>query len=196
MIFVLLSLYFLVFKVNYQVFSNGLLLYIPAAIISIFYFLPPFALRKMPVFKIFIIALVWVFSNAFIPLLYNEFHFSLSHLNRAEWMYLASQFCFIAAICIPFDIRDIKADSKNSVRTIPAVYGINRAKTIGILLLLAYMSLATNTQQLMICFATGVLGIVLIYFSSEHKHRYYYSVFVDGLIILQFILSMFLFSGN
>lgn len=196
MIFVLLSLYYLVFKVNHEVFSKGLLFYVPAAALSVFYFLPPFAFRRMPVFKIFIISAVWVFSGAFIPLLYNDLSFSFSNIKRQEIMYLLSQFCFIAAICIPFDIRDIRSDIKHSVKTLPASYGISRAKSIGIIILLVYMSLAQNTQQLTVYFITGLLGILLMFFSEEHRHRYYYSVLVDGLIILQFCLSMILFSGN
>lgn len=196
LMFVLASLYYLIFKVNYQAFKMGLLCYIPAAIFSVFYFLPPFTLRRMPFFKIFFISMVWVVTSILIPMFYDGTVFSgFKHFEFKEYAYLLSQFCFIAAICIPFDIRDIRSDKKHQVKTIPVSFGLGFAKNTGLLLLLIYMVLAQNTPQLIANFITGVLGMVLMYYSTEHKHRFYFSVLVDGLILLQFALYLFLFAG-
>lgn len=197
LILVFASLYFIVFKANYAVFTEGLLFYIPAAILSLFYFLPPFAFRRLPIFKIFFIALVWVVSSIYIPLLYNDSSFSLSeNLHKNEITYLLAQFCFIAAICVPFDIRDIENDRQNSIKTLPVHFGLSTSKTIGIVLLLLYMVLAQNVQQAIVYFVTGTLGIILMIYSTQHKHRYYFSVLVDGLILVQFILFAVLFNGQ
>lgn len=197
LILVFASLYYLIFKVNYQAFTIGLLCYIPAAAISVFYFLPPFNLRRLPYFKIFYIALVWMATSILIPLFYDGTVFSgFKHFQLKEYAYLFSQFCFMAAICIPFDIRDISSDKKQQVKTLPVSFGLGFAKNTGFLLLLAYMALAQNTPQLIANFITGVLGMVLLYYSTEHKHRFYFSVLVDGLIVLQFALYLFLFASN
>lgn len=197
LILIFASLYFIVFKVNYNIFMEGLLFYIPAAVLSLFYFLPPFALRRLPIFKIFFIALVWVITSIYIPLMYNDSSFSFTaNLNKNEIAYLIAQFCFIAALCIPFDIRDYENDRQNLIRTLPVHFGLSTSKTIGIVLLLVYMVMAQNVQQAIVYFVTGTLGIVLTIYSSQHKHRYYFSVLVDGLIIVQFILFTFLFSGQ
>lgn len=196
LILVLASLYYLIFKVNYHAFMIGLLCYLPAAIFSVFYFLPPFTLRRTPFFKIFFIAMVWIVTSILIPLFYDGTVFSgFKHLQYKEYAYLLSQFCFIAAICIPFDIRDIGNDRKQQIKTLPVSFGLGISKNTGLLLLLIYMVLAQNTQQLIANFITGVLGMLLIYYSTEHKHRFYFSVLVDGLILLQFALYLFLFAG-
>jgi 4-hydroxybenzoate polyprenyltransferase len=188
LILVFISLYYSVFINNYIVFKNGLLLYLPAGALSVVYFLPPFALRRMPVSKIFLIGGVWAYTSVFIPLLYNESVFSFSNIGVSELSYIIAQLFFIAAICVPFDIRDFENDRQNSIKTLPVQFGLGKSKTIGIVVLLAYIFLAQNTTQFAVFGITGLLGILLIYFSYEHKHRYYFSVLVDGLIILQFVL--------
>lgn len=197
LIFVFTSLYYLVFKENYVAFKVGILAYIPAAIFSLLYFLPPLALRRLPYFKILFIAVIWVYTGVIIPLMYsNTMLTAFTNFHANEYTYLIAQFCFIAAICIPFDIRDVENDKKQGIKTLPAHIGLSTAKKIGILLLLCYMVLSQNTQQLIVNFIVGVTGMILVHFSTEHKHRYYYSVLVDGLIILQFVLYLFLFAGN
>ena len=194
-ILVFMSLYYLVFKANYIVFWDGLLLYIPAAVLSLIYFLPPFTLRRLPFFKIFFIGFVWAASGIIIPLMYEEYRFSYEHLGKEELAYMAAQLLFIAAICIPFDIRDIESDRKHTIKTLAVTHGLSKTKTIGIILLLIYMSLAQNSIQLFIYVLTGVPGIILILYSATHRHRYYYSVLVDGLIICQFVFSLLLLKG-
>jgi len=194
---VFLSLYVSIFQHNYLVYKEGLLLYIPIVVLSLFYFLPPFVFRKAPLVKILIIAFVWVYSSIFIPLTYSDHVFVLfSNLHKNELAYLLAQFCFIAAICIPFDIRDIESDRQYSVKTLPVHFGLSKAKTIGMVLLILFMALAQDTTQAMAYFVTGGSGILLTYFSSQHKHRYYFSVLVDGLIILQFVIFTFLFTNQ
>lgn len=189
---ILLTLYYRVFTLNYQAFSAGLLIYLPVAAISVFYFLPPFALRRLPFFKIFIIALVWICSGVVIPLFYQELVFLPGHYTWESSTYILAQFLFIAAICIPFDIRDAENDKQLGIQTLVVTQGLSKAKRIGVLLLLAYMSLAQNSTQLLIYFLTGFPAIVLMLYSATHRHRYYYSVLVDGLIVWQFVLSLVL----
>jgi hypothetical protein len=196
LMFVFISLYFLVFKVNLKVFAYGLILYVPVAILSIFYFMPPFALRRLPFIKIFFISLVWTISGVLLPLLYNEYNFSIRHLGKEEYAYVAAQFLFIAAICIPFDIRDSENDRYTGVRTLVITQGISQAKSIGIMMLLGYMSLSQNTTQLLVYVLCGLPAIALLIYSATHRHRYYYSVLVDGLIVLQFLLSLLFMKGR
>ena len=188
--FVFIALYYLVFKVNFSVYSNGILLYIPVGILSLFYFLPPFALRRLPFFKIFLIGLVWVCSSVIIPLLYKDLAFSYTHFSWNEYAYILAQFLFISAICIPFDIRDAENDKQLGIKTLVVTQGLSQAKSIGVVLLLAYMSLAQNSIQLLVYMLTGLPALALMLYSATHRHRYYYAVLVDGLIILQFVLSL------
>lgn len=196
MMLLLGSLYALILIVNFKAFQEGLLLYLPVGIISLFYFLPPFNLRRLPISKIFFISIVWVISSIFIPLLYDDMVFKgFSNLHQNEIFYIIAQFCFISSLCIPFDIRDIENDKQNLIKTLPVQLGLSKAKTIGIILMVIYMVLAQNTKQGLVYLICGIIGVILTIYSSQHKHRYYFSVLVDGLIIVQFLFFAFLFTN-
>ncbi|MGE0569344.1 MAG: UbiA family prenyltransferase [Bacteroidia bacterium] len=195
LILVFCSLYLLVFIQQAQYFITGLLLYIPVIALSLFYFVPPFSLRQKPYFKIFIIGLVWVYTSCFIPLLYEGIDLTgVAVFSLSEWMYIIAQFLFISAICIPFDIRDINTDDQLGIKTLPVQLGVDLAKKIGMGMLVGYILLSQNIYQGIVFAITGGLGIALIYYSQDKKHRYYFSILVDGLIILQFMLYVYLFS--
>jgi len=188
-VLVFISLHISIFKSFYGSFIEGLLLYIPSVLLSCLYFLPPFPLRKFPVLKIFIIGLVWSYTCVVIPLVYHNGLYTLSSIfQKTELRYALSQFFFISAICVPFDIRDSIHDKEYGIKTLPVQFGIKTSMTIACCLLLCYLLLATNEIQLMSFGFISIAGSILILNSTPTKHRYYFSVLVDGLIILQYFL--------
>ena len=187
------SLYFNFFKDHYDKFIEGLIAYVPISILSIAYFMPPFNLRKLPVLKIFIIGFVWLFSSSVIPLMYEDHTFvCLKNIGSKELEYIIAQFLFISALCIPFDIKDLENDRQSSVRTLPVHFGISKAKKIGVVLFLLYIILANDGAQFIAYLIPGLLGAILTMYSHDKKHRHYFYVLIDGLIILQFVLFFFL----
>lgn len=187
------------YNVAWEIFlayKQGIFVYCICALLSILYFLPPLNLRKIPFLKQFYIALIWVMVCIVIPLLFEEEYYAgLIYFNIDSVLYIISQFCFIAALCIPFDIRDIYKDKEEGTRSVPVVLGIRKAKYFAIALLLIYflVSFFIETKSLV-----GVRGIVfivasaVIWFSEPKRHRYYFIFVAEGIIIFQTILLAYL----
>src|SRR5882757_5288708 len=103
-------------------------------IISFFYSIPlftigdhKFGLRHIPWLKQFMIALVWTMSIVLLPVLEaKHFHFTTISL-RDTTILIAKRFLFIAALTIPFDIRDLFDDRKSGLKTVPTVLGEKNA---------------------------------------------------------------------
>ena len=176
----------------FMTFKEGVVVYGVCALLSILYFLPPFNLRKIPCLKQFFIALVWVMVCIVIPFLFQASDFiGLDNFDKNVWLYIASQFCFIAALCIPFDIRDMEKDKEEGTKSLPVVLGLQKSKIAAIILLIIYLVLAFFID---IKSLVGIRGIVFlvsvaaVYFSNPSRHRYYFIFFVEGIIVLQTIL--------
>jgi 4-hydroxybenzoate polyprenyltransferase len=177
-------------------YKQGIFVYCICALLSIFYFLPPFNLRNIAGIKQFYIALIWILVCIVIPFMFEEEHFTgTMHFKKDQILYIISQFFFIAALCIPFDIRDVNKDRLEGTKSLPVIIGIKQSKFIGMVLMVFYFVFAffIETQNLLL-----IRGIVLlvtiaaIYFSEPKRHRYYCIYFVEGIIILQTILLAYL----
>lgn len=139
------------------------------------------SIREMPYLKIHSIALTWTIVIILFPLV-NE-----DALNRDILMYfIPAHYIYFIAIAIPFDIRDLKHDLL-SQNTIPQIVGIKRAKIISILLLcltiigVGYFSSLLLKPLFLISF---IIAIVLVAFTNENRHEYYFSILLDATIAL------------
>ena len=151
-----------------------------------------FGLRNVPGLKLFIISLIWSLSCVLLPIV--ELGSSQSILIAANDTMLlsAQQFLFIAAITIPFDIRDLFQDKYNDLKTLPVIFGKEKSYLICQFLLLGYLTLLLLfTKQINSTFlALGIISIFtawLIYKSEGSKSEYFCFLFLDGTMILQFV---------
>lgn len=148
-------------------------------------------LRDLGYIKIFLIAIAWSWITVLLPALELGMGWSLPMV-----VMLLERACFIFAITLPFDIRDLEVDAFNRVRTLPALLGCRRTKALALACLLAMAALAGlnhHTDAYSAGAYTGILfsgmiAFVLIWFSDKVKHDYYFSGLIDGLMILQFVL--------
>ena len=169
-------------------------------IISIAYNLPflsinkkKIGLRNLPGIKLFLISFVWSVSCVLLPIVELENNYGIS-VSLAETIILvAKRFLFICAITIPFDIRDLFQDKLYALKTIPVMLGEKKAWIFCQTLLGAYLVLLilfTKTINL------EVIGLVLtilitgwlIFKSNFKKNEYYYFFFLDGTMILQYVI--------
>lgn len=175
---------------------QGMIVYGFCGLVSLFYFLPPFQFRKVKYIKQFAIACIWVVVCTVIPFMYSEnTYVGLNNLTRDKWLYIMSQFCFISALCIPFDIRDMVKDKNERTMSLPIVLGIKKSKTIAIVLIVFYFILtffALERSLIVIRLLIGLLSIILIYYANEKRYRYYFIFLTDGVILLQSLLLYFL----
>ncbi len=171
-------------------------------LISIGYSLPlfsinnkKFGLRNIPGLKLFLIALVWSASTVTLPIIeINEAH--LLDVNFQDIILLsAKRFLFIAAITVPFDIRDFFQDKIYELKTIPTVFGERKAYLFCQLLLLAYLILLFIFNKgfdfdFLALTSTIILTGWLIFKSNWKKNEYYYFLFLDGMMILQYAMLL------
>lgn len=172
------------------VYGKSIYIYCLLGFISILYFLPPFELRKIPFLKNFYIAFVWVIVCILTPFLFNG-NKNSGDFTTEVWMYIFSQFFFISAICIPFDIRDIDKDRKGNVQSIPVLIGIRRSKMFAGILLFAYLlfSVLIKIEGIYIgAIIMSIISTLILTFSEPTRHRYYYIYLTDGLVLLQSFL--------
>jgi len=165
------------------------------ALLAFSYVLPVFGrqrrLRDLPDLKIFLIALVWGLVTVISPAVRME-----TARQPAVWWMLLERALFIFAICLPFDIRDLRIDAYHEVPTLPARLGIRGAKRLAALVLAGMMAcvganlwLHTYTPAQAIAFLfSGGTTLIFIGYSDRFQHDYYFSGLMDGAMILQFLL--------
>ncbi len=173
-----------------------------AAFVSLAYVLPVFdgkRLRDLPYVKIFTIAFVWAFVTVILPAL--EYNNILD--NHLTWMFIERIF-FIFALTIPFDIRDMDVDTKINVKTIPLSIGVQKAKYLGILALIAciFIVFALNKQNVytlkntIALLLTYIISAVVVGLSRKQRSDYYFYGLTDSMMLVQsmffYILSLFI----
>ena len=145
--------------------------------------------RDIPYLKIILISISWGIACVVIPFIIDgNYQLSTLFLN----------FCiitlYITAITIPFDIRDLSLD-ENTKKTVPQIVGVTKAKNLALLLLgisiLLFAFQFTILQTAIYCIGSLFAGY-LIQNSNISKEDFYYTLFIDGHIILQFLLIFFL----
>lgn len=151
-----------------------------------------FSLRNIPGIKLFLIALVWSLSAVMLPILELESHHSVVPA-RETILLVAKRFLLVAAITVPFDIRDLFQDKLYELKTIPVLLGERRAYLFCQFLLVAYVAMlflftrdfGSNFLALTL---TVILAGWLIFKSDLKKNEYYYFLGIDGILLLQFLL--------
>ena len=138
-------------------------------------------MRELPFLKIHLIAIIWVFTVGVFPLL-NESNFELNN-----WLLAITNYFYIVAICIPFDIRDVQLDDA-SQKTIPQIVGVSSAKMLGMLLLVVFLiSVSILNESLsgdFLFLVAIIVQVSLVYFTARTNKDYYYGGLIDGAIAL------------
>jgi 4-hydroxybenzoate polyprenyltransferase len=185
--------------------ASSRILLIGLGLISVAYSLPIFSihekrfgLRNIPGVKLFMIAMVWALSCVLLPILEIDANNTAAITINETIILLVKRFLFIAAIAVPFDIRDLFQDKKNELKTIPVILGEQNSLLLCQLFLATYVFfLFTLTERIDGDFFALCLTIILsgwlIFKSKWKKNEYYYFLFLDGIMILQLIM-LILFS--
>lgn len=177
---------------------KSLLILFPFAFMTFFYAIPLFKIGKLevsfrnfPMVKIFSIVLSWAGISVFFPLYEADFQF-----NSAVYIEFMQRIFILLAITIPFDIRDVKADSK-TLKTLPQIMGINPSKVFGILLLFGFVLLEifkenfTYVGFLIVLIISIITGLFLL-FSSPKRSRFYTSFWVESVPVIWLGMLIFI----
>jgi 4-hydroxybenzoate polyprenyltransferase len=176
----LAAIIFLVFYINWKL----IFYFSPLLLISVLYFAGPLRLREIKGVKSFFVAFVWISSTLLVP------WFAFPGQSAFNFFYVASQFCFIAGLCTPFDIRDYKRDKRENIRSLPVWIGIKGAKMAGMFAVLLFpvlMYFSGHQYSFYASCLTAFFSMLVIGFTRLRFHDYYYYFAVDGMIIMRFV---------
>jgi len=192
----LLSLIPLFFLIS----TGSKILLIFLAVLSFGYGLPlfsigdqKFSLRNIPGLKLVMITLVWTMSCVLLPILEAQAGQLATISMRDTTILIAKRFLFIAALAIPFDIRDLFQDKQSGLKTIPVAWGEKNAYLFCQALLIGYVVLLFLFRNMGFTtdFWALTLSVILtgwlIFKSKWEKNEYYYFFYMDGVLILQYL---------
>jgi 4-hydroxybenzoate polyprenyltransferase len=166
--------------------------FVPIGLIALAYFFPQTGLRKIMGLKAGVIALVWTGVTAIYPLLIRS-DYDIQKLFTGENKFIVLQnFFFMFPLCVIFNVRDIEADKKAGVKTFASVYGTEKTIIICILSLFIFSALVYYCWKFSIeanlLFTSSIISAIFILRATPDRNDYYYSLWIDGMILLQFLL--------
>ena len=162
------------------------------AVISFLYAIPgKYNIRKIPRSKIFWIGMVWSIS-VILPW-FEDFSIPVWRII----LQIIAVFCFVTAITIPFDIRDIEQDDQNFA-TIPQLLGIDRSRRLSTQLLmvsgglfLIILNFEINDLVLAVL-VTLLISIWLVRKVNLMRQPWFTSFWIEGLSGLFWLIYMVL----
>ncbi len=144
--------------------------------------------------KLITLVSVWTMVTAVVPMLLNGSDFS----TNESWLHISVRFIFLTAICIPFDIRDIRIDKADTISTLPRLLGEKKTRNVATVCSLIYILLLV-AEYLTGMFNAAIFGglmisavITGIFVAMSHSKRteYFYVAGLDGTMILQGFLVL------
>lgn len=148
------------------------------------------AVRELPFIKIVLIALSWVITGVIFPFVH---HGDWAVLESKELLWISfEKFCFIIAITIPFDIRDLEYDDKG-MKTIPQLLGINGSLWMSRILIVVAAGFVVlgGFYEIYSPAAVGALLTCYVFIGGTFEYarikrdELYYTGWLDGTILLQ-----------
>ena len=149
-------------------------------------------IRQVGWAKIIVLAGVWTIVTAAMPIVYHEISVSLN------WFLLAVRFVFIFVLCLAFDIRDMRADRKTAIDTLPNILGKKNTYHLIDVLLLLYILIGMIAQfyslsvpHILSVIIVAALSRLAIWFAGKYPSDRKYLGLVDGMMLVQAVLIMF-----
>lgn len=183
-------------NLSFQLFFGGLMLWLLTKLsitlilwlsipflVSFFYAVPILPSgarpREIPLLKIFLIAFVWAWISV-VPAGEN-----LGFTYEKLGMVLA-RFCLVYAITIPFDLRDVLADTQTSTTTIPLRIGSRKAIITAFVALIIGVMIAGlwSIPDMAAHIAASLAAFACLVAWHQQRPYYFYLLLLDGCILL------------
>jgi 4-hydroxybenzoate polyprenyltransferase len=155
--------------------------------------------RNILVIKNIFLAAVWAGATAWLPLISKT-----AELHSLDMIFIClKRFFFVLPLAIVFDVRDQYSDLKSNVKTLPNQVGINATKNFAFLSMLFFVIVVFLHKKSMEAIASPLLDFsiplyisavitsVFIFMINGSKKNLYYTLIIDGSMILQFLLVYF-----
>lgn len=173
---------------------------IPLGILSLLFSIPlwgikrKFRIRESLFVKMPVLSAVWSVATVIIPIVEQNIEPDSAFVIQQT----ICRFIFVFILYIPFEIRDMEVDRSENVRTIPAVFGVEKTKMLGVLLvILEIMVHHFMPVQNIISFAldiSSIIALLYIFFKVQDRNGFFYKLFVDGTMILRFLFLYFAYT--
>jgi 4-hydroxybenzoate polyprenyltransferase len=141
-------------------------------------------IRSIPFIKSAWVAFVWSIVTAWIPLGYS--------LERHHLLHLAERFLFMAAICIIYNLRDLKTDKDSGLVTMPMKIGVRGSINLAVTMLLIDFVIVLIREHSGAMQYALLLSIIytaaVVLFAREDGKWNYYTFGIDGCMIVQTIM--------
>ena len=139
----------------------------------------------------FLVAICWSGSTVLLPFIESK------QMDYYGSLVLFVQFfLFVVIYSMPFEIRDLKYDSKE-LRTIPQIFGIKKSKYISYVLSFIFISISfinqSKNNDLISDVLISVILIFIIYRTKKNQTKYFSSFWVESVPVYWFIIQSILF---
>ena len=139
-----------------------------------------FNLRDVPFLKAHLVAGVWAGMVTILPAFQSDLI-----LSKEIRIFFAVIYCFILSLAIIFDIRDVELDEPEKL-TVPQLIGKRAAVVSAIILNLISCALLIYLKDslMVLLLSLFCLAAVLFILALKKKDDFYFSFWLDGLILL------------
>jgi len=178
--------------------EQDLKLLLVLAVFTVLYSSPKIKFDKFSFFKRFgtaktlYLTIVWTLVTVSLPLS------SSNHFNTNEGIILfVNRFLLIYAVCILFDLKDKEFDIQRGIKSIVTILSDKAVHNVLIIcLILFFISSAAfyifnySLISIAILSAPGVVLLFILEKSKNTKSDYWYSILLDGIMMLSAILNL------
>lgn len=162
---------------------------IPAGAIAVGYCVPVLRIRgcwlrlkAIPSAKLLLIALVWTYATAVLPMLDQAFT-----LDRTNTAVLVNRLLFISAVALPFDLPDMQRDIASGIKTLPTLIGTSATRWTALTLAAASgaAGLLTPAPAAYALLVSASITCILLYFMKPNRGVVYFMLLLDGMLLVQ-----------
>lgn len=189
---------------------NAMILFAICGLLTMLYALPEIlgrSFRQIPILKLVTIGISWSVMAVILPhfihvtgYLRPEDIFNLRITKGQDFLIwqIIEYTLFVVALCIPFEIRDLKYDAPR-LRTLPQLIGVKNSKITGLILLvicagIEWMRYQGEVMEMVVTLIVLAVTSICIWFTDYFKSDYYVSFFVEAVPI--FWLGLYLAVGH
>lgn len=148
-------------------------------------------LRQVSGLKVYLIALIWMFTTVLLPLLNND-----GFMSSDGVIISVQRFCYVLVLMLPFEIRDLNYDSLK-LATIPQKIGVKKTKIIGVVLLSAFLILEffkdeLQKKSIIAIVIITVITLLFLLWSNKNQSKYFSAFWVEGLPVIWLLILLLL----
>ena len=150
-------------------------------------------LKALPGAKLLLIAGVWTWATAVLPLLQRP-----PAIGGAEaGLVVLARLLFILAVALPFDLPDMARDRAAGIVTLPQRFGDAGTRKLGLLLAGGFAAVAVvNPWPLAAALlVSAAVSFAVLAALGPRRGVVYYAVVLDGLLLVQALLLMLVWAG-